>query len=390
MINSILKGSDWHRLAVKSGHALLALLALFALITSARAQAKIEVTDLAGRTVMVKRGVERVILGEGRLIYGTSILDKEAPFKRMVGWAEDMVLYDPGTYRKYKERFPEAEKLPRFGSSFSGDFSAEKAIALNADLVLFSLSSYYKVNESGILSALDKVGVPVLFIDFREQPAQNTVPSISLLGQVFGREAEANAFNNFYLRETRKITTRVGNKPQKDRVLVMMERAAGYDPNTCCNTFGNANLGALIQDAGGINWGTARFTGLGGTMNPEVLFSTNPAVIIGTGADWAESTPGSQGVPFGYETNPEAVQKQLAFLADRKGWSNLKAVQSKQFYSVYHQFYTSPSHLVALQVFAKWLYPDEFKDVDPDATMREYHTRFSPIPLTGQFWAQLK
>ena len=125
-------------------------------------------------------------------------------------------------------------------------------------------------------------------------------------------------------------------------------------------------------------------------MNPEVLFSTNPAVIIGTGADWAESTPGSQGVPFGYETNPEAVQKQLAFLADRKGWSNLKAVQSKQFYSVYHQFYTSPSHLVALQVFAKWLYPDEFKDVDPDATMREYHTRFSPIPLTGQFWAQLK
>jgi iron complex transport system substrate-binding protein len=364
---------------------------ILAALSPAGAQPKtIEVTDLAGRTVKVKQGAERVILGEGRLMYGTSILDKDDPFRRIVGWAEDMILYDPGTYRKYKEKFPQAETIPRFGSAFSGDFSAEKAIALNADLVLLPLSGYYRATETGILTQLEKAGVAAVFIDFREQMTQNTLPSINLLGEIFGREQEARAFSNFYLRETRKVMTRVGNKPDKDRVLVMMERAAGYDPNKCCLTFGNANLGALLQESGGINWGSARFSGLGGTMNPEVIFSTNPAVIIGTGADWAESTPASQGVPFGYETNPEAVQKALKALATRKGWETLTAVQEKRFYSVYHQFYTNPSHLVAMQVFAKWLYPDAFKDVDPEATLKEYHARFSPIPLSGVFWAQLK
>jgi iron complex transport system substrate-binding protein len=364
---------------------------VLAAISPAGAQpAMIEVTDLAGRTVKVRQGAERVILGEGRLMYGASILDRDNPFRRIVGWAEDMILYDPGAYRKYKEKFPQAESVPRFGSAYSGDFSAEKAIALNADLVLLPLSGYYRARETGILTQLEKAGVATVFVDFREQMTQNTLPSINLLGEIFGREKEARAFSNFYLRETRKIATRIANKPDKDRVLVMMERAAGYDPNKCCMTFGNANMGALLQESGGVNWGAARFAGLGGTMNPEAIFSTNPAVIIGTGADWAESTPASQGVPFGYETNPEAVQKALRALADRKGWETLRAVQEKRFFSIYHQFYTSPSHLVAMQVFAKWLYPDEFTDVDPEATLKEYHARFSPIPLSGVFWAQLQ
>jgi iron complex transport system substrate-binding protein len=367
-----------------------ALIILAALSSSSAQTGMIEVTDLAGRTVKVKQGTERIILGEGRLMYGAGILDKDNPFKRIVGWAEDMILYDPGTYRMFKAKFPQAETTPRFGSAYSGDFSAEKAIALNAELVLMPLSGFYRATETGILTQLDKAGIPVVFIDFREKLTENTIPSLTLLGEIFGREKEAAEFRNFYLRETRKVMTRVGNKPDKDRVTVMMERAAGYDPNKCCMTFGNANLGALLQEAGGINWGTARFSGIGGTMNPEVIFSTDPAVIIGTGADWAESTPGSQGVPFGYETNPEAVQKALRGLADRKGWDALRAVKTKRFHSIYHQFYTSPSHVVALQVMAKWLYPEQFKDVDPEATLKEYHTRFSPIPLTGVFWAQLQ
>jgi iron complex transport system substrate-binding protein len=350
----------------------------------------IEVTDLAGRTVKVKQGTERIILGEGRLMYGTGILDRDNPFRRVVGWAEDMILYDPGTYRKFKEKFPQAETIPRFGSAYSGDFSAEKAIALNAELVVLPLLGYYRAAETGILDQLGKAGVPAVFIDFREKLTENTVPSLTLLGEIFGREKEAAEFRNFYLRETRKVMTRVGNKPDKERVTVMMERAAGYDPNKCCMTFGNANLGALLQEAGGINWGTARFSGLGGTMNPEAIFATDPAVMIGTGADWAESTPGAEAVPFGYETSPEAVQKALKGLASRKGWESLKAVKTKRFYSIYHQFYTSPTHVAALQVMAKWMYPDEFKDLDPEATLREYHARFSPIPLSGEFWAQLQ
>lgn len=198
----------------------LMIAAGMALPLPALAQAgMIEVTDLAGRTVKVKKGTERVILGEGRLMYGTGILDKDTPFRRIVGWAEDMILYDPGTYRKFKAKFPEAEKIPRFGSAYSGDFSAEKAIALNAELVVLPLSGYYRATETGILTQLEKAGIPAVFVDFREKLTENTLPSLLLLGEIFDREKEAAAFRNFYLRETRKVMTRVANKPDKDRVL---------------------------------------------------------------------------------------------------------------------------------------------------------------------------
>lgn len=378
-----------HRL--KAALAAAVLTAACALPMAATAQAPmIEVTDLAGRTVKVKAGAERVILGEGRLMYGLGVLDKDQPFKRIAGWAEDMILYDPGTYRAFKAKFPEAEKLPRFGSAFNGDFSVEKALSLAPDVVLMPLSGIYKARETGMIDKFEKAGVPLVFIDLREEPLVNTVPSILLVGQIYGREKQAQEFVNFYLRESRKVMIRAAQKKDKDRVPVFFERAAGYSPDQCCMTFGNANLGAVLQAAGGRNWGSAKFAGLGGEVNQEAVFAENLPVIIGTGADWAESTPGSVAVPFGYETNPTAVQAALKGLANRKGWPTLKAVQTKQFYGIYHQFYTSPSHVVALQVFAKWLYPDDFKDIDPEATLAEYHQRFSPIPLTGQFWAQLQ
>jgi len=351
---------------------------------------RIEVIDLAGRHVSVRAGAERVILGEGRLMYGTGILDKDQPFRRIVGWADDMIMFDPGSWRAYKARFPEADKLPRFGSAFSGDFSIEKAISLNPDVVLLPLSGLFKVKETGLIEKLEKVGIPALFIDLREEPLTNTEPTMRLLGRVFGREAEAQAFLDFYKTEALKVTDRVAGKSAAERPLVVMERAAGYDPSKCCMTFGKANLGAVLDAAGGRNWGSSRFPGLGGYINPEALFSEDPPAIIGTGADWAEAVPGSVAVPFGYETNPQAVQLALKALADRKGWPTLSAVKTKRFFSIYHQFYTSPAHVVALQVFAKWLYPADFRDLDPEATWRSYHDRFSPIPLSGVFWAQLQ
>lgn len=357
---------------------------------AASAEDMITVTDVAGRTVKVKHGVKRVILGEGRMMYSVGILDKEAPFQRIVGWKDDMIKYDPDAYRKYLAKFPEAANVPNFGSPYAGDFSIENAIAQKTDLVILNLGKLFQAKESGVLEKLEKAGIPVVFIDFRQRPLHNTVPSFLMMGRVFAKEAAAQEFVDFYMQQMRKITNVTAEYEAEDRPLVFIDRAAGIKPEFCCNTFGGANYGKFVDEAGGTNWGTSKFRGFSGAVNFESIIDINPDIVIGTGANWSEARPDAIAVNLGYEATEEATQKSIQGLAARKGWETLRAVKDKKFYSIYHQFYNSPYHFVALQQLAKWLHPDDFKDLDPEATFKEVHDRFLAIDYSGKFWTELK
>ena len=188
----------------------------------------------------------------------------------------------------------------------------------------------------------------------------------------------------------KRIYSRVEAIPVEDRPIVFIERAAGYNPAKCCSTFGAANMGRLVDLAGGRNWGSLKFPGFATNVSLEAIFADDPEVIIGTGANWAEANPETAAVLFGYEASDDMVQERLGALASRDGWSDLSAVKNGRFHSVYHQFYNSPYHFVAMQAFAKWLHPDLFADLDPDATMAELHEKFLPIDYSGVFWGSLK
>jgi iron complex transport system substrate-binding protein len=351
----------------------------------------VEVTDLAGRTVQVKKGVSRMILGEGRQLYGLAVLDRDDPFKRVVGWRDDLKANDPDAWRKYKANFPHAEQIADLGNPYAGEFSLEKVIALNADVVVLDLGNYFKAKETGLIDKLEKVNIPVVFIDWREDPSQNTLPSLILLGRIMDREKEALAFADYYLRQMRLVYTRVGNLKDKDRPLVFMERAAGYNPNNCCSTWGATNFGKFVEEAGGHNWGSRFFsTTSGGDVSVEKIVADDPDFYLMTGANWAEANPNSTAVPMGYEATHEKVQTRLKGLMERSGLSLLRATREKRVMVLYHQFYNSPYSFVAVQAIAKMLHPDRFKDVDPKATWEELHAKFLPVTPSGLFWATLQ
>lgn len=363
--------------------------AFFAGAGWASAQEKITVTDLAGRTVEVPHGAKKVILGEGRMFYATVVLDKDSPFDQLAAIGDDLPKFDPDTWNKYLARFPDAKDVPMIGAAASADFSVEKALELNVDVLVVTLGFYDKIKESGIIDTLEKAGVPTVFVDFRERPTQNTVPSILLLGRIFGKEAEAQAFADFYMAEMRRVynvTTRL--KPD-ERPTVFAERAAGLDPAVCCNTFGNFNFGEFVAEAGGFNIGTKYFTGVSGVLNPEALVVEDPDYILATGANWSDSNPGNIAVWLGYEADPAKAKEQLQGLMQRTGFPELKAVKANKVMAIYHQFYQSPYHFVAVQALAKWLHPDSFADLDPQATFKELHERFLPIDVSGVFWTTL-
>jgi iron complex transport system substrate-binding protein len=357
--------------------------------TSATAET-ITVTDIAGRTVDIERNPEHIVLGEGRMIYSLALLDRDNPFQRVVGWKDDMILYDPDAWRRYEAAFPEAENIARLGSPYADDWNLEAVISLGTEVVFMNLGELLRAQESGIIDKLDEAGVATVFVDFRQDPTANTVASIQLMGRILDRRDKADEFTDFYTEQMSRIYATVEQIPLEDRPVVFIERAAGYNPNECCNTFGASNLGRLVDLAGGRNWGSQKFPGFGGDVSLEAVFADDPDVIIGTGANWAEANPATTAVLFGYEATPQAVQERLATLAARPGWPELSAVKDGHFHSVYHQFYNSPYHFVAMQAFAKWLHPDLFAELDPDATMRALHERFLPIDYSGVFWATLE
>ena len=367
-----------------------AVLAIAGALSPAHAQDVIQVTDLAGRTVEVPHGAKRVILGEGRMFYATVVLDKDHPFEQLAAIGDDLPKFDPDTWDKYLERFPDAKDVPMIGAAASADFSVEKALDLDADVLVVTLGFYDKIKESGIIDTLAKAGVPTVFVDFRERPTQNTVPSILLLGRIFGREAEAQAFADYYMAQMRQVYMVTSRLKADQKPTVFAERAAGLDPSVCCNTFGNFNFGEFIAEAGGFNIGSKYFTGVSGVLNPEALVVEDPDYILLTGANWSSSNPGNKAVWLGYETDPATAEAQLEGLMERTGFPELKAVKEKHVMAIYYQFYQSPYHFVAVQALAKWLHPDLFQELDPQATFAELHDRFLPIQPSGLFWTELQ
>lgn len=351
-------------------------------------QQETAVTDVVGRKVTVKAPIKSMILSEGRIVYLVAPLEPDDPFRRIVGWGDDLRTADFDAYQKYKEKFPNLAKLTIFGGTAQGGFSVEKAIDLKPDVVVLTYDSYNGARGTGLVDKLAAAGIPAVVVDFRQYPLENTVPSIMLMGRLMGAQERAQQLVDYYTEQVNLVYTRL-EKVKQTRPSTFLYRAAGL--LECCATFGSGNLGLLIERAGGANIGSRFLPGWSGTLNPEQVIASDPEVIIVTGSNWVNADQDGGYVSMGYNTPAALAQDQLrALVNNTPGWQTLKAVKNRRTHVIWHQFYNSPYHFVALMQFARWLYPQDFADVDPEAVFRDFHEKFLPIPYGGTFWATLQ
>ncbi|ATF20302.1 ABC transporter substrate-binding protein [Phaeobacter gallaeciensis] len=354
--------------------------------TSAKAEA-VTLTDIAGRQVTLEEYPEKIILGEGRMMYAIAAITDGNPFEHIVGWKDDLVQYDPDAFRKFEAVFPQdTQRMINFGNPYAGDFSIEAVLEADADLVLLDSGNLFKAEETGLIDKLDKAGVPVVFIDFRRNATENTVPSLLILGRILGEEKGAAKFIDFYISEMKKVSNIVDQIPAEERPLVVLENAAGWQPDFCCWSFGPYNYGRFVELAGGMNYASTLENAYSVSLSMEGVIDADPDHVIGTGANWAEAKPEVTSTLLGYEGDPAVNAEKIAALAARPGFAELRAVKNGNYHSIYHQFYNSPYHFVAIQQIAKWLYPEDFEDLDPQDTLDRLHAEFMPYEASGQFW----
>lgn len=350
---------------------------------------KVKVTDITGREVEVSVPVERVILGEGRQIYFVAALDTDAPFKRVVGWRDDFKKADLDLYNTYLAKFPAMEKLPTFGGMKDGTFDIEQAVTLKPDVIIMNIDAKTATEEAGYIEKLAKVGIPLVYVDFREHPMVNTEPSMALIGKLYGKEERAAEFAKFRADELAKVTDVIAKAKDLKRPNVFIERAGGYSED-CCMSFGKDNFGAMVTLAGGNNMAEDIIPGTFGTVNPEQIIASNPDQVIVTGANWELFVPGGAWVGVGPGSDKAKSAEKLQALMARPAFTGIKAVQEKNVHAVWHQFYNNPYQFVAVQQIAKWLHPELFADLDSEQTFRTMHDRFLPIEYQPGYFVSLK
>ena len=329
--------------AIKLFRAAMAATALFCALPGAHAR---QVTDLAGRVVTVPDHPKRVLLGEGRFVFAMALLDRQDPVARVVGWQGELKQQDPYSWTQLVKRYPKAADVPLIGKTSEASVSPEKIVSLQPDVAVFSLSGHGPGRNNPMIAALQAAGIPIVFIDFRQHPVENTVPSMRILGQALDRQAEADAYIAFYEDHLARVRKIVGPVPQAQRPRVFVEMLAGVWP-ACCHTTGNGSFGDLLETAGGVNVAAPVLPGAIGDVSLEFLLDAKPDVYIATGS---RSEPGRPGLLVGPGAAAALSAASLSTLLDRDGIRDLDAVKQHRAYGIWHAFYNSPYNVVALSL----------------------------------------
>lgn len=341
----------------------------------------IEITDVTGRTVTLKKPAERVVLqwsGAGGPFFTISaLMGKDTP-KVIAGMDTSLQDYRADMWKHFTAEMPELAKIPVVGTIGDKTFNAEQVVALNPDVIFIpvDLKDQY---ESDAKAKMDAAGIQTIYIDYHAEKLESHQKSIEAIGKALGKEERAAEISKFYTDRVTRVLDRV-SKINKPKPTVYLEVGMN-GPEEFGNSFsGNYSWGALATMAGA-DVITKDAVKKSSPINPEFVLEKNPDIIMIMGSYWPKKPTSMR---LGFEATEDSSQALLkAFTTERQGWSELKAVENKQVYSAHHGLPREVFDAAVFEYLAKTFYPEEFKDVDPEATLKEFYDKFLPFSYSG-------
>lgn len=341
----------------------------------------IEITDVTGRTVTLKKPAERVVLqwsGAGGPFFTISaLMGKDTP-KVIAGMDTSLQDYRADMWKHFTTEMPELAKIPVVGTIGDKTFNAEQVVALNPDVIFIpvDLKDQY---ESDAKAKMDAAGIQTIYIDYHAEKLESHQKSIEAIGKALGKEERAAEISKFYTDRVTRVLDRV-SKINKPKLTVYLEVGMN-GPEEFGNSFSsNYSWGALATMAGAdvITKDVIKKTS---PINPEFILEKNPDIIMIMGSYWPKKPTSMR---LGFEATEASSQELLkAFTTERQGWSELKAVENKQVYSAHHGLPREVFDAAVFEYLAKTFYPEEFADVDPEATLKEFYDKFLPFSYSG-------
>ncbi|MDU5087953.1 MAG: ABC transporter substrate-binding protein [Veillonella sp.] len=289
-----------------------------------------------------------------------------------------------GQKDRYKADVPELEKIPLIGNVNDKTFDVEKVISLNPDVIFMPL--YFKDQyEADYKPKIDAAGIPTIYIDYHAEKLENHQKSIEAIGKALGKEERAAEINKFYTDRLTRVMDRI-SKINKPKPTVYIETGNEGPEGLGFAYSANVAWGALATQVGG-DLITKDVVQKAGPVNPEFILDRNPDIIMIIGSYWPKKPTSMR---LGFDTNEAKSQELLkAFTTERQGWPELKAVQSKNVFSTHHGLPREVYDVAVFEYLAKTFYPEEFKDVDPEGTLKEFYDKFLPFSYGGVWFMHL-
>lgn len=347
----------------------------------------IEITDVTGRTVTLKKPAERVVLqwsGAGGPFFTISaLMGKDTP-KVIAGMDTSLQDYRADMWKHFTAEMPELAKIPVVGTVGDKTFNAEQVVALNPDVIFIpvDLKDQY---ESDVKAKMDAAGIQTIYIDYHAEKLESHQKSIEAIGKALGKEERAAEINKFYTDRVTRVLDRV-SKINKPKPTVYIEVGIN-GPEEYGHSFSNNYSWGALATMAGADVITKDAVKKSGPINPEFVLEKNPDIIMIMGSYWPKK---STSMRLGFDTNEVKSQELLkAFTTERQGWPELKAVQSKNVFSTHHGLPREVYDVAVFEYLAKTFYPEEFKDVDPEGTLKEFYDKFLPFSYGGVWFMHL-
>jgi iron complex transport system substrate-binding protein len=310
---------------------------------------KLTILDNDADAVTIHRPVKRVIPDHLTCLAAMRILD-----------AEYMVAGIDTAVKKHMGRIflKDLDHLPLIGGFSNPDYEA--VLSLSPDIYLAYRSVYGPGGKQVLKEKLP--GVTVIETGYyTPYNPENLTIDMRLLGYILDKRDRAETYINWYNKYLEMIKKRTADlsEDQKPRIYP----APGWD---LYNSIANFKLADI---AGGKNI----CAGLGPTyvtVDPEWMIKQDPNVIL-------KQSFSSNGYDSADSSGMRAEREQIL---NQPELSWIDAVKNKRVY-LYHM-YTSgmfPNDIITIVYLAKWLHPDLFEDLDPQAVHQEYLDRFSSL-----------
>ena len=354
--------------------------------TTAASTSAIEFTDCAGQTIKLEKPLEHVVVqssGSGGAFMTMSALLGKDVYKYISGIDEGLENNRQDMWQQFIKTLPELADIPKIGS-LGKDFDTEGILNSDCDALIVSTMNKEAV-DAEVKEKFEKAGIHIIYIELHDETEENHVKTVEILGKAFGKEEQAQKIIDFYKEHRSNVESKVAEiLKSNERPNLYIEVGSG-GPAEYGNTYDNEMMwGGIAYVAGGNSVGDGVVPESGyGAIDPEYLLEKDPDKIVFAGSYWPKV---ADSIRLGFDSNEADTRKLVDGYLARSGWSDLKAVKNGEIYVVHHGLAREVYDVACYEFFAKLLWPEEFKDVDATATLKEYYDTFLPYEFGGTWF----